>query len=121
MATYGSSNKEFPAFYTRNSSCYVPFNFNTAKEVAEVLLKSHEININSGQLIAVPIPEKYEMDRDMIENAIDEALKIANKDGIKGKEITPFLLSHITAITQGKSLESSILSISFIKFIFALK
>lgn len=108
MATF-SENKEFPAFYTRTSGCYVPYNFKTAREAAQVIFQNYEMNIGSGQLIAVPIPKEYEMDHNIIEEAIDQALAKANKNGIKGKEITPFLLSSIADVTQGKSLESSIL------------
>lgn len=63
--------------------------------------------MNSGQLIAVPIPLEHEMDRNVIDNAIEDALKEANKLRIAGKEITPFLLSRIAEATDGKSLASS--------------
>lgn len=106
VSTYGDSN-EFPAFYTRKSGCYVPYNFKTPKDVAQVIYNSHQIDLNSGQLIAVPIPIEYEMNRDIIDNAIEEALKDANKLCITGKEITPFLLKRIATVTDGKSLESS--------------
>lgn len=42
-----------------------------------------------------------------IDNAIKEALENANKLGIKGKEVTPFILQAISKITEGRSLEAS--------------
>lgn len=48
------------------------------------------------------------MDADFINNAIQDALKEAEAEGIHGKETTPFLLSKIKDITEGKSLESNI-------------
>ena len=48
------------------------------------------------------------MAKNIIENAIEEALKKADETGIKGKEVTPFLLSEIKIITGGKSLDSNI-------------
>ena len=57
---------------------------------------------------ALSIPEQYAMDSDVINNAIERALKMADEQGIKGKEITPFLLKNIVEITGGDSLESNI-------------
>lgn len=59
-------------------------------------------------LFAVPIPEEYSIDPDIINKVIDESLK--NMPGvIEGKNITPYLLAEVSKITGGKSLESSIL------------
>lgn len=43
----------------------------------------------------------------LINNAIEEALKEADKKGIKGKDVTPFILSAVAKITSGKSLTTS--------------
>jgi pseudouridine-5'-phosphate glycosidase len=48
------------------------------------------------------------MDPELINNAIDSAVKEADKLGIKGKELTPFLLAKIKDITGGDSLKSNI-------------
>ena len=48
------------------------------------------------------------MDPEYIENVIKEAIADANEKGIKGKEITPFLLDKIQKVTGGESLESNI-------------
>ena len=45
----------------------------------------------------------------IIETAIRNALFEANKQGIRGKEVTPFLLAAVSAATGGASLLSSIL------------
>jgi pseudouridylate synthase len=66
------------------------------------------IKLQGGVLIGNPIPEKYQMDAGEIEKIIQEALASAEKSGIKGKEITPFLLSKIERLTEGRSLFSNI-------------
>ena len=48
------------------------------------------------------------MDAKVINDAIEKALTMADEQGIKGKEITPFLLKNIVEITGGDSLESNI-------------
>ena len=59
-------------------------------------------------MITNPIPEEYSMDKEVIDNAINTALKMMNEQGIKGKEATPFLLKTIVELTGGDSLESNI-------------
>ena len=48
------------------------------------------------------------MDKKVIDDAIEKALKMMNEQGIKGKETTPFLLKTIVELTGGDSLESNI-------------
>ena len=59
-------------------------------------------------LVTNPIPEEYSMDEKVIGEAIDKAVKEAEDRGIKGKDITPFLLDKIQKITGGNSLASNI-------------
>jgi pseudouridine-5'-phosphate glycosidase len=59
-------------------------------------------------IIANPIPEEFSFDKNLIDKAIDEALAKADTKGIKGKDVTPFLLSEIKEITKGKSLDANI-------------
>lgn len=107
VASYQSPNCDFPAFYTRSSGINVPYNFSSPKEAAEMIRISNDLNLNSGILIGVPIPIEYAMDSNEMNIVIENALKDAEVKGISGKEVTPFLLSAISTITKGKSLESS--------------
>ena len=59
-------------------------------------------------LITNPIPEAYAMPEDVIEQAIDQALHEAEENGIAGKEVTPYLLARVSALTGGDSLKSNI-------------
>ena len=104
----GYRTDEFPAFYTRESGFKVNYKFDSAKEIAEMIKTKWELGLNGGVIVANPIPDKYSMDKIMIDRAIEEALKKADETGIKGKEVTPFLLSEIKNITDGKSLNSNI-------------
>ena len=97
-----------PAFYTRTSNLKVPIRCDSAKEIADAFHQSNELGFPGGMLVANPIPEQYSLDGDKMEAIILDALKKADKLGIKGKEITPFLLEEITNQTGGESLESNI-------------
>ncbi|MBX7041553.1 MAG: pseudouridine-5'-phosphate glycosidase [Ignavibacteria bacterium] len=104
----GYGTDEFPAFFTRESGFRVNYRLNTPQEVAEVIRAKQELGLKNGMLIAYPVPHEFSFDKRMIDEAIDEALKRAESEGIRGKDVTPYLLSQITKITKGGSLRSNI-------------
>ncbi len=104
----GFGTDEFPAFFTRESGFRVNYRINTPQEVAQVIRAKQELGLRNGMLIANPVPQEFSLDKYMIDDAIKEALKRAESEGIKGKDVTPYLLSEITKITKGGSLRSNI-------------
>ena len=104
----GYKTKELPAFYSAHSGLSVDYQIDSAEEAARIILEKRNNKLLGGILITNPIPEKYAMDSDIINNAINKALAMAEEQGIKGKEITPFLLKNIVELTGGDSLESNI-------------
>ncbi|CAO1402433.1 unnamed protein product [Diamesa tonsa] len=107
VGTYQCPNNDFPAFYTRTSGVKAPYNFENPQEAAAAIHQSYMIGLNSGMLIGVPVPEEFAMDDTIIRESIDGALKEANTAGIKGKEVTPFILAAVSKITAGKSLQTN--------------
>ncbi|MCI6329817.1 MAG: pseudouridine-5'-phosphate glycosidase [Erysipelotrichaceae bacterium] len=99
---------EFADFYTRHSGIKMENVVNTPLEVAQIIKAKRGNHLDGGVLIANPIPEEDEMDPTIINNAIEVALANAEKDGISGKDITPYLLKTIVELTNGDSLESNI-------------
>ncbi|KAH8374353.1 hypothetical protein KR200_007885 [Drosophila serrata] len=108
VASYMSSGGIFPDFYTRDSGCTVPYDLGSAQEAAKLLQSWQELQMQSGVLIGVPIPEEFAADKAKIEAAIQEATAQAKAQGVSGKEVTPFLLAAIAKITRGSSLKSNI-------------
>ena len=104
----GDKTEELPAFYTPHSGLKVDYAINSYEEAAEIIAQKRKNNLIGGILITNPIPEEYAMDSKIINDAIEKALQMADEQGIKGKEITPFLLKNIVDITGGDSLESNI-------------
>ena len=104
----GYKTKELPAFYTPHSGLSVDYQIDSPIEVANIIMQKRNNNMIGGILITNPIPEQYAMDSKTINNAIDKALKLADETGIKGKDITPFLLKKVVEFTGGESLESNI-------------
>ena len=99
---------EFADFYTRHSGIKMENVVNSPKEVAEIIRAKRINKLDGGILVANPIPEEDAMDSEVINAAIETALKKADEEHIEGKEITPFLLKTIVELTNGDSLESNI-------------
>lgn len=104
----GYKTHKFPAFYTSSSHFDVPYRLDNAKEIAKSLWFKWKIGLNGGALIANPIPEEFSIPESKIGLIIDQALTEANSKEIKGKALTPFLLSRISNLTEGNSLFSNI-------------
>lgn len=103
---YGAS--EFPAFYTRESGFKVDYRLDSPEEIAAVLKAKWELGLKGGVLVANPIPAEFAMDKAVIDAAIEKAVQEATDLGIKGKEVSPFLLGRVKDLTGGDSLESNI-------------
>lgn len=104
----GYQTDEFPAFYTRESGLKIPFRLDNAEAIANTLRIKWETGLDGGVVIANPVPQDYSMDATYIEEVIKEALKDAKTQHITGKAVTPFLLSRIKTLSEGKSLVSNI-------------
>ncbi|SHJ66928.1 pseudouridine-5'-phosphate glycosidase [Parasporobacterium paucivorans] len=104
----GYQTEELPAFYTRKSGFKVDYRIDTPEMLAKVFHAKTETGLQGGMLVTNPIPEKFAMDYDVINNAIDAAIKEAAQHGVHGKDTTPFLLAKIKELTGGDSLVSNI-------------
>ena len=104
----GYQTEELPAFYTRKSGLSVDYRVDSPKELAKAIHVKSELGLQGGILVTNPIPEEYSMDPDVINKAIDQAIEESVKQGIHGKETTPFLLARVKEITGGDSLDSNI-------------
>lgn len=103
---YGVS--EFPAFYTRESGFKVDYRLDSPEEIAAVLKAKWNLDLKGGVLIANPIPAEFAMDKAVIDAAIEKAVQEAEALGVKGKEVSPFLLGRVKELTGGDALAANI-------------
>lgn len=102
-------NSDFmPAFFTPTSDIKVDFNAKSPLEIAKVVKEKRDYKLDGGVLVCDPVPAEYAMDPAYINKEIDKALEQMEKDGVKGREETPYLLAAIVKLTEGKSLETNI-------------
>lgn len=102
------NSDRLPAFFTRTSDLRVDYNAKSPSEIAEIVKYKRDYHLDGGVVICDPIPEEYSMDPVYMNKEIDLALAEMEEKGIKGKDETPFLLSKIVELTDGKSLETNI-------------
>ncbi len=103
----GFGTDEFPAFYTRKSGLTVP-KVQSETDIARIYSEKNKTRVKSAILVANPIPKEYEIEKDIVDKWIDQAVKEADEKCIKGKALTPFLLSRIVEISKGKALSANI-------------
>ncbi|MBB3947929.1 pseudouridine-5'-phosphate glycosidase [Rhizobium skierniewicense] len=106
VVTFGST--EFPAFWSRASGLKSPLSLNSPAAIANFQSTREQLGIDGGMLIANPVPEEDEISSEEMEIYITRALSHAEEDEIAGKAVTPYLLSKIFDITEGRSLETNI-------------
>ncbi|MFW6388128.1 MAG: pseudouridine-5'-phosphate glycosidase [bacterium] len=103
----GYRTEAFPAFYLRESGFGVDYGCESAEEIARAMSLKWSMGLDGGMVIANPIPEEWEMDRDLITGSIERAVAEAEERKIRGKEVTPFVLARLHEVTEGKSLASN--------------
>ncbi|EAY24152.1 pseudouridine-5'-phosphate glycosidase [Microscilla marina] len=102
----GFQTAEFPAFYSAKSSYRID-RVENVELLAKALKTKWDLGLEGGMIIANPIPPKYEIDHQQLEEVTKDALQDAARQNIRGKAVTPFLLSRIKELTQGESLEAN--------------
>jgi pseudouridine-5'-phosphate glycosidase len=103
---YGTS--EMPAFYSRQSGLGVDVRADSAVDVARIAAVRRALGLEGATLVCVPVPEEAEIPVDRLQEVLDEALAGAGKKNIKGRELTPFLLSRMAERSNGATLRANI-------------
>ena len=106
VVTYDSDI--FPAFWSRDSGLKSPLMLNSPAAIANFQKTRDLLGIDGGMLIANPVPAESEIAREEMEIYIKRAIDNADRDGITGKAVTPYLLDSIYRLTDGRSLETNI-------------
>lgn len=104
----GYQTDEFPAFYSRNSGLPVSMRVESAGQVAEIARIHWELGQQSALLVVQPLPEETAIPFEELQGAISRAVEEVDIQGIHGQGVTPYLLSRLSALTGGKSLEANL-------------
>lgn len=104
----GFGSEELPAFYCRESGLKVDYEVDDEVEAAKIIRAMQDLGLGGGMIIANPVPEEYAISMGYMNEMIEEAVEAAEKEGVKGKKLTPYLLNKIKELTGGKSLKANI-------------
>ena len=99
----GYQTDELPAFYSRRSGLPVDLRVDTPEEAAAIIRAREELELSGGTLITVPVPAATEWPADEAQAVIGQALAAAERLGISGKAVTPFLLQQVNELSAGRS------------------
>lgn len=103
----GWGTDEFPAFFVRSSGLKLVHRADGAEEVAAMMRAATEVGLRGGMLVAVPVPVEAEADSEAVQAATEAALEAARREGVGGKDLTPYLLREIAGRTGGESLAAN--------------
>lgn len=99
---------EMPAFYSRESGLAIDERVDSAADVARIAEARGDLGMRSAILVTVPVPAEFELPADELEAVLADSMSAATQKGIRGKEITPFLLAEMSARTAGRTLKANI-------------
>jgi pseudouridine-5'-phosphate glycosidase len=102
----GYQTDELPAFYVRSSGLPVPHRVDDP--VAAARIGRVQLGRGAGMLVCVPIPEASALPRAEMEREIDDALAAADRAGVHGSDVTPFLLAQLGESSSGRTLDANV-------------
>jgi pseudouridine-5'-phosphate glycosidase len=104
----GYRTDRFPGFYLADSGYAVDWSVGSAGDVADVMRARDDLRCGGGLLVVNPVAAQDELDRAVHDDVLARGLAAAEEAGVRGKDVTPFLLDYFHTATQGRSLEVNV-------------
>lgn len=108
VTVLGFGTDEFPGFFTRSTGLKVSACADSPEEVAAIARASWSTGHLGALLLVQPVPEREALADELVQSAVDEALRSAREAGLRGAALTPHLLASVERATGGKSLEANL-------------
>ncbi|WP_416900547.1 pseudouridine-5'-phosphate glycosidase [Micromonospora echinospora] len=105
VGVVGYRTRRFPGFFVTDGGFDLDWSVDSPEQVAAVLAARAAHGLHDGGLVvANPLPADEQLDRDLHDRTLADGLALLDRDGITGKAVTPYLLSHFHSATEGASL-----------------
>jgi pseudouridylate synthase len=101
----GLGTTVFPSFWLRESAFTLDWSVESPADVAAVMVSHDALGHRQGIVVANPVPADQAWEREEHDRVLDEAFAAAERAGVAGKAVTPFLLGTIVELSGGRSLE----------------
>jgi len=108
VTVVGFQCDEMPAFYSQHSGLPVDVRASSANEVVEIFNAQRALHMNTALLVTVPVPKEFEVDEEELSRVLTDALEKAEREGITGRDVTPFLLAQMAQFSDGATLRANI-------------
>jgi pseudouridine-5'-phosphate glycosidase len=99
---------EMPAFYSTSSGLPVDESIESVSEAAKIIKSRDDLGLKSSILVTVPVPAAFAIETSQLEDILLEAFDLATSKNVRGKDITPFLLSQMSDKSDGRTLAANI-------------
>jgi pseudouridylate synthase len=106
VAGYGCD--ELPAFYSRQSGLPTDVRCDSPESVVRLFNTQCELSVNGALLVTVPVPVEAEIPDEALQKFLDQALRGAEDSHLTGRDLTPFLLARMAALSEGATLRANI-------------
>jgi pseudouridine-5'-phosphate glycosidase len=104
----GFGTREFPAFYSASSGIPLAVCVSAATEVASIASAHFALGRAQSVLVVQPPPANVALDAETVGNAVDAALDSASREGIRGADVTPYLLAAVARVMGGRTLQTNV-------------
>ena len=104
----GWRTDEFPAFFSPSSGLPVSQRVESAEMAARVIRAHWGLELNSGVLLAAPVPAESGIPNSELETVMEAAERAARAAGVRGKQLTPYLLDQLADRTDGRTLDANL-------------
>jgi pseudouridylate synthase len=112
VGVVGYQTDTFPAFYLRSSGHELDWRIESAEEAAAIMVAQDRLGLPSGAvLVGNPLPAEAELDPELHERVLQEALAAAARDNIGGQALTPYLLQFMLDGSGGASLDANLAAV----------
>lgn len=108
ITVVGYGCDRMPAFYSRQSSLPVDVRVETFAEAAKIAEARRALDLEGATLVTVPVPAAAEVPAEELQGILAQALAQGEREGIMGRELTPFLLSSMARDSRGATLAANI-------------
>lgn len=108
VTVVGYRTKRYPGFYLSDSGFEIDWQVDSPAQIAEVMANQDALGLDSAVLVANPLPVDQQLDPELHDRVLREALAQVEERGIGGKDVTPFLLDYFQKNTGGQSMTVNI-------------
>jgi pseudouridine-5'-phosphate glycosidase len=104
----GYRTRELPGFFTAETGIPLDLCVDSVEAIVELWRAHRTLDRPQALLVVQPPPARFALDRASVQVAVEAAQEQARREGVRGKAVTPYLLSSVTRLTKGTSLEANL-------------